>query len=260
MVVRIVFLHKTWAGNVELLPEDYLKRWPSVDLVRARDVNIMRQLLRIIDYQNMWSETVNCHLVARISKASGAQETIASKPIELTCPFRPVKIDNHIGQIGYTARLGAALKRDIRYRPNKAEVSKAAKAKKDNLQVRIDLEKMKCAALLKPFQMGKQAWNFMHISHRFITRVNRKLTRGLDYITFADAALQIGFPNVSGLRGDAIADAVLAERVLENVGKAEVAKFFDSQNRSKWISDRFVLWNMEHIMLIERGIVHEYSY
>jgi hypothetical protein len=196
-----------------------------------------KQLLWFMSSFGMWGRTVTAYLIVYAVSANGLTFAIqVSNPVTLDCPLEPAYFGGFsAGKVAWTRPLGQALNaRSIPYESSAC------------LLLNVDL-------------FGVSVW-FFHCNHKLITATDPHLVRGVNCITFADAAVGTNLDNVMGLTGSGIASAAGATTVLDGVPGAEMRAYFSDADRASWAAQSFVFWWDAHVVIIREGLVCEYAH
>jgi hypothetical protein len=183
----------------------------------------------------MWGRPVTAYLVVWTCTTSGPATTI-SDPVILDCPLEPIfGVGFNVGDVNTTRQLGALMTaRQIPYEIN--------------------------ACLLLNLNLFGINVLFFHSNKKLITATHPSLRRGLNCITFADAAVGTKLDNVMNLDGRGIATAAGATMVLNGVLGNAMRDYFSDANRPTWERESYVFWWEVHVVVIYRGTVCEYAH
>jgi hypothetical protein len=194
-------------------------------------------LLWFMSCFGMWGRSITAYLVIYVARIDGRPTAVkVSNPVILDCPLEPAYFGGFsAGDVERTRPLGQALNgRNIPYETNGC------------LLLNLDV-------------FGVSMW-FFHSNKKLITATHPTLRRGVNCITFADAAVGTELDNVMGLTGKGIADAAGATMVLDGVLGDEMRAYFNDTDQATWGAQSFVFWWDAHVVIIYRGLVCEYAH
>ena len=198
-----------------------------------------KELLWLMAVGGMWGKRVTAYIVVYAVSAGGFVVKV-SNPVTLDCPFEPAYFGGFPGgKVAWARPLGQAL-----------------------LERKIPYEIDGCL-LLNVDVKGVSVW-FFHCSKKLVAPDNpNALQRGVNCITYLDAAVGTNLDDVMKLGGGDIAAAAGATIVKQGVLGPEMLAYFNDADRPAWQAQSFILWfdgpPDGHCVLIHQGRVCEYS-
>jgi hypothetical protein len=231
-----LFIYSSTVGGA--LTNDYLDRLPSADMTGAGANFRLSYVFWRVNELNLWNGTANACLYIRSWDTNGALSSAVSNPLPFSAPIRPVF--------------------GMKSQPSKTNVDVFGAQLADN-KVAYD---MAHAPMMIPIFVFGIYYIVFHINYFIVTSDTKKWGRFSDCINFADAALALKSPNVSGLNGAAIAKRANAKPVHEGVDRSTVAEFFSASNKSKWSENTYLVWwddaTSGHVLIVSNNATHEY--
>jgi hypothetical protein len=165
----------------------------------------------------------------------GSLRVTVSNPVVFDCPLEPVSgVGFPVGEVATAPQLGQLLNtRRIPYETN--------------------------GCLLLSLNLFGINLLFFHANKKLITASHRTLRRGVNCITYVDAAIGTDFDNVMDCTGRQVANAAGAIMVLDGVLGDEMRAYFSDADRATWETLSFIFWWDAHVVVIHRGVVCEYA-